>query len=315
MIGAALPLTGELAALGAAQREGAERAVARVNEDGGLDVGGTRRPVELAVRDTGSVAEAAAQFALILVRGPEEVVALLGPCTPPLSLVRVAEARLVPLLTGCQPLPAAGLHHTWQVGPTEDARAAAVFTALADAGPARRTALLLSNERAEQPWSAAAAGAGFSVVSTGRPTGADWAGAVAQAAAAGADVVVAVTRSPEGARLWAELDRQDLEPRSAYVSEAGLGSPWYAAVGRDGDGVLTDDVHPPTTAGRQGPGPARADLAVTAVSDELATALLEAVAAAGSTGRGAVNAQLATAATPAPARLAQWRDGELVPVR
>ena len=90
VLGAALPLTGVLGPLGAAEQRGVERALARVNADGGVVVAGERRRVELLVRDTGSVPDVAGQSALVLVRGPFRPIALIGPCAPPVPLVRVA---------------------------------------------------------------------------------------------------------------------------------------------------------------------------------------------------------------------------------
>ena len=331
VVGAALPLTGALAPFGAAQRRGAELALQEVNAAGGVEVGGERRQVELLVRDTRSLPDVAGQEALILVRGPFRVVALLGPCTPPVALVRVAESRQVPLVTGCQPLPPVGpaqLRHTWQVAPAERERAVRVLDAL-DAAPGSRVALFLSNDRSAEPWTAAASGAGLDV-GTYRPQGADWRPAVAQAAADGADVVVAVTQPPEGVALWSELAARGVDPEPAYASEGGLGTAWYRAVedaGADGDGVLTDLVHGPVA--RDDARPVGPDESVTAVSAELTRVLLDGLARADEPERLAVSDAMAGASgtvagrpvrflgdhvSRLPVALARWEDGRLVPL-
>ena len=328
VVGAALPLTGVLAPFGRAQQRGVEQALDEVAAAGGVDVAGERRQVELLVRDTRSLPDVAGQQALILVRGPFRVVALLGPCTPPVAMVRVAESRQVPLVTGCQPLPPLGpvqLRHTWEVAPGERDRAEAVFDALAGAR-GRRVALFLSNDRAADPWTAAAARAGFDVAPY-RPQGQDWARAVSQAAADAADVVVAVTQPPEGIALWAELGAQGVDPELAYASEAGLGSGWYAAVGRAGEGTLTDVVHGP--AGSDGTRPVDPDEAVAAVSAELTRVLLDGLQRAAAAQRREVSDALTGAsgsvagrtvrflgdhASRVPVRLGRWEDGRLVPV-
>lgn len=327
-LGAALPLTGVLAPLGAAQQRGVERVLAGVNDAGGLEVAGERRRVELLVRDTGSLPDVAGQAALILVRGPARPIALIGPCTPPVPMVRVAESRAVPLVTGCQPLPPVGPappRHTWEVAPDEASRAAAAFAALRIA-PARRVGLFLSNDRSEEPWRTAAGRAGFEVADTYRPLGQDWSAAVQDAAADRVEVVVAVTQPPEGISLWRDLSASGLERRSAYASEAGLGSAWYAAVGRDGDGTLTDLVHPSVS----GPAvPVEVDAAVTTVSSELTRVLLDGLRETQGVERPDLDAALAGVATEVagrpvrflggrasrlPVRLARWEGGRLVPL-
>lgn len=327
-LGAALPLSGVLAPLGAAQQRGVEHVLARINEAGGLEVAGERRRVALLVRDTRSLPDVAGQAALILVRGPARPIALLGPCTPPVPMVRVAESRAVPLVTGCQPLPPVGPappRHTWEVSPEEASRAAAAFAALRSS-PARRVGLFLSNDRAEEPWRTAAGRAGFQVAATYRPLGQDWSAAVEDAAADRVEVVVAVTQPPEGISLWRELSDSDVARRSAYASEAGLGSAWYAAVGRDGDGTVTDLVHPSVSAPAV---PREVDAAVTTVSSELTRVLLDGLrrtqglerpdldAALGEVGTEVAGQQvrfLGDRASRLPVRLARWEGGRLVPL-
>lgn len=328
VLGTALPVSGVLAPLGAAQQRGVQRELDRVNAAGGVEVAGERRRVELLVRDTGSLPDVAGQAALILVRGPFRLIALIGPCTPPVPMARVAESRAVPLVTGCQPLPPVGPappRHTWEVAPAEDERARTVFAALRSS-PSGRVGLFLTHDRSEEPWTTAARRAGLDVVGTYRPLGQDWSSAVAQSAADGVEVVVAVTQPPAGIGLWETLRAQGVEPRSAYASEAGLGSAWYAAVGGDGDGTLTDVVHPSIT-GRASP--AEVDDAVTAASSELTRVLLDGLRRTTTAQRPALDAALAGVRTEVagrpvsflgdrasrlPPRLGRWGGGRLVPL-
>jgi len=321
-------VTGELAPFGIAQQRGVERALAEVDGRGGLEVAGERRPVRLLVRDTRSQPDVAGQEALVLVRGPFDLLGLLGPCSPPVAMVRVAESREVPLVTGCQPLPPVGpvpLRHTWEVAPSEAERAREVLRALRTS-PGRQVGLFLSNDRSAAPWLSAAVQAGYGAPGTYRPQGRDWSAAVRQAAQDGVQVVVAVTQAPEGIGLWLELARQGVRPRTAYASEAGLGSAWQAVVGQRADDVLTDLVHP-----LEGPAtPQQVDEAVTAVSAELTRVLLDGLARARATTRTELAAALtgATArvagtdvrfggdrASRPPVRLGRWKGGRLHPVR
>lgn len=334
VIGAALPLTGVLAPYGAAQQRGAQQVVDQVNADGGWQVDGRRRALELLVRDTRSQPDVAGQQALLLVRGPFDVVVLLGPCAPPVTMVRVAESRGVPLVSGCQPLPPVGtaaLERTWEVAAAEAERAAAVFEGLR-AARGRRVALFLSNDRPGEAYALAAARSGFDLVGTYRPHGADWAAAVTGAAGQRADLVVAITQAPEGIGLWRELAAQGVRPELAYASEAASGSAWYRAVGPSAEGTLTDAVHSSTGGtgpGSAGPGPGGADDAVAAVAGDLTRVLLDGLRRASPPTRDGVSAGLALATgtvdgTPVrftadqvsrlPHRLARWQDGQLVPV-
>ena len=328
VLGAALPLSGVLAPLGAAQQRGVERALASANAAGGVELPGERRRVELLVRDTRSVPDEAGQAALILVRGPARPIALIGPCTPPVPMVRVAESRGVPLVTGCQPLPPVGPappRSTWEVAPDEAGRAAAAFAALRTS-PSRRVGLFLSNDRAEEPWRTAGVRAGFDVVATYRPLGQDWSSAAARAGADGVEVVVAVTQPPAGISLWRALRAGGVEPRSAYASEAGLGSAWYAAVGRAGDGTVTDVIHPSVSSPAL---PAELDAAVSTLSSELAQVLVDGLRRTRGPERTDLDAALAGVRTEVggrqvrfqgdrasrlPVRLGRWEGGRLVPL-
>ena len=328
VLGAALPVSGVLAPLGAAQQRGVQRELDRVNAAGGVEVAGERRRVEMLVHDTGSVPDVAGQAALILVRGPSRPIALIGPCTPPVPMVRVAESRGVPLVTGCQPLPPVGPappRSTWEVAPAEDERARAVLAALATS-PTGRVGLFLTHDRSEVPWTSAGRRAGADVVGTYRPQGQDWSSAVAQAAADGVEVVVAVTQPPAGIGLWQALRAQGLSPRSAYASEAGLGSAWYAAVGGTADGTLTDVVHPSVPARAA---PAEVDDAVATVSSELTHVLVDGLRRTTTAQRPALDAALAGVGTEVagrpvrflgdrasrlPVRLGRWDGGRLVPL-
>lgn len=324
VLGSALPLTGILAPLGQAQQRGLQDAVARVNAAGGVDVGGEQRQIEVVVRDSRSLPEVAGQTALVLVRGRFDVAALVGPCAPPAAVVRVAESRDVPLVSGCEPLPPLGprpLQYTWQVAPDESERAAAVFGELASAGPGP-VALFLSNDRSEAVYVEQARLAGLQLTGSYRPNGGSWREAVSVARADGAAMVVAVTQAPEGIGLWRELRAQRWQPERAYSNEAGMSSAWSAAVGADSEGVLTDLVHPRALGGDG----ENLDRAVTTVSDELTRVLLDAVDGSPVSAREALNTSLAgaggiVAGSPVafvdshqsrtPYTLARWQDGAL----
>lgn len=325
MVGASLPLSGPLSRFGQAQRAGMERVATRVNDAGGLNVGGERRRVDLMVRDNGSNPDVAGQSALIPIRSRRPVVALLGACAPPLTLVRVAEARLVPLVSSCGPLPSPGGSaptHTWQVGSTAPDRAASVVAALG-APRGRQVAVFVSAGRSAEPFAKAAADAGFTVTGTWSrgPTEregiAGWRQPVAEASSTGVDVVLADTDPPEGLQLWQQLRAAGVSPDAAWVRDAGLSSAWVEAAGRSAEGTLTDAVRP-TAADDP-------DDAVESASAVATEVLLDAVSRSGSGRRQDVNEALATSSATllgspistaaAPHVVVRWRNGRLVPLR
>lgn len=324
VLGAILPLSGPLAPFGAAQRRGIERALDRANAAGGVDVGGEQRPVRLEVADDRGSADAAGQFAWSFVLGRSQVTALLGACAPHRTVLSVAEARDVPLVSACGPLASTGAPTSpawsWETGPPQLDRAAAVVNALADSG-GRRLAVFLSPGRDGSTWGRAAADAGLALAGTwtapqrARPerTGVDWSQPVAQARAAGADLVVADTDPPDGVPLWRALDAGGLSPRRAWAREAGLGSAWRAQLGPAGDGTLAE-AHGDLSAG--------ADEAVADAAAGVTDLVLNALTRAGSDRRVSVNDALddagarpaGTAGDGPPPRLAVWRAGALVPL-
>ncbi len=77
-IGFNLPLTGDIPEVGEGSKNAAEMYLADINSAGGLDVGGTKYPLEFIYMDNESKAESAVNAALKLIE-QEEVVAIIGP--------------------------------------------------------------------------------------------------------------------------------------------------------------------------------------------------------------------------------------------
>lgn len=322
LVGASLPLSGPLSRFGQAQRTGIEQVATRINDAGGLDVGGERRQVELVVLDNRGNPDVAGQGALVLIRSRRPVVALLGACAPPLTLIRVAEARQVSLVSACGPLPGAvgsAPTHSWQVGATGAERAPSVVAAL---GPprGRQVAVFVSPGRSADPFVRAAADAGFAVIGSwsrgpaGRDGMAGWRGPVSEAGVDRVDVVLADTDPPDGLALWRQLRISGVSPGAAWVRDAGLSSAWIDSAGRSAEGTLTDAVRPAATGDP--------DEAVVAASAAATEVLLDAVSRSGSGRRSDVNDALATGSAvlvgappgAAPHVVVRWQDGRLVPL-
>jgi ABC-type branched-subunit amino acid transport system substrate-binding protein len=311
-IGATLPLSGPLEPYGRAQLAGMERAVRETDEAGGLRVGVERRRVELLVRDDRGDPSIAGQWLLILIRLPEPVQALLGPCAVSTTTTRVAEARQVPLLAGCapagQPAAPAAPSSTWQLGPTEAMRAEAVLRALGSRGP---VAVFLSPGHDAVAWTDAAAATGTLLLGPWGPDGAgrrtSWAEAVRQAS--GARAVVAVTDPPHGAALRRDLLAAGLRPHVLFATEAALPGAEPQEWARLGADLLTDLVAESPT-----PGVVQQADAVERAAADVTRTLLDAVATTGSARREEVAAALAAVDLRRPYRMARVTDAGLEPL-
>jgi branched-chain amino acid transport system substrate-binding protein len=77
-IGLIAELTGELAAVGASCKKGAELAVRRLNEAGGVKIGGNSYPLELVIEDSGMNPERAVAAVSKLIE-KDKVLAIIGP--------------------------------------------------------------------------------------------------------------------------------------------------------------------------------------------------------------------------------------------
>lgn len=89
-IGLNAELTGEMPAVGASSKNAAELFAGQVNAAGGLDVGGTKLPIQLDIGDNGAKADQARTVAQRLI-SQDDVVAMVGPnassCAIPASIV------------------------------------------------------------------------------------------------------------------------------------------------------------------------------------------------------------------------------------
>ena len=104
VLGTTLPLTGPLGVFGPPIQAGYEQAVAAINAAGGVDVGGTKRPLQLVVKDSKSDPTVVTSTAKSLITD-DGAVALLGSVTPPLTIPFsvVADQEQIPALSSLTP--------------------------------------------------------------------------------------------------------------------------------------------------------------------------------------------------------------------
>lgn len=258
VIGTTLSLTGPLGPLGSLQQQGYEQAVAMVNDEGGLDVDGTQRQVELQVVDNQSDPDMASQQARELVL-QDGAVALLGPCTPPITIpvAQVAEVQRVPIIANCTPVGAftagneAGWNYAWDIFFAEQDQATSVFEAFLSGGDARNVAIFTDTEPdgviERELYKQAAAEAGFTVVGDySFPVGtSEFSSFINDAKANGAQLVVAQTTPPDGIALWQQMKALGLAPQMAFSAKAATSGAWWEALGQTSEGTLTEGFWAP----------------------------------------------------------------------
>lgn len=99
-IGLNVELTGEMPAVGASSKNAADLFVSEINSAGGLEISGTKLPINLVVGDNGAKADQARNVAQRLI-SQDNVVAMVGPnassCAIPASIV--AETSKCPMIS------------------------------------------------------------------------------------------------------------------------------------------------------------------------------------------------------------------------
>ncbi|HUM01915.1 MAG TPA: ABC transporter substrate-binding protein [Thermoanaerobaculia bacterium] len=99
-VGLIADLTGSRSAFGASSKNAAEMKVARIDEQGGIAVGGTKYDLKLVIVDSQCTAEGAVAAAQTLIK-EDTVIALVGPITSleAVPVAEAAEAARVPMIT------------------------------------------------------------------------------------------------------------------------------------------------------------------------------------------------------------------------
>jgi branched-chain amino acid transport system substrate-binding protein len=231
VIGATLPLTGSLSALGTPIEAGYEQEIADVNAAGGITIGGTKEKLRLIVLDNaGNPATAAAQADELARK--DHAAALLGPATEQIVMpvADTAEELHVPFLTSQMPVQAfasgdkTGWHYSWDLFYSEQQQATAAAAALAAVPGAKKVALFTDDEPdsvTEQPlYEAAFKAAGLDLVGDYTfPAGTtDYSANLAQARAAGAQLVAGQLDPAGTAALARQLKSSAFRPAAAFLA-------------------------------------------------------------------------------------------------
>ena len=331
-IGTSLPLTGALQSFGTTLAMGYELAVREVNEAGGIALGGGRQRVELLVRDNRSEGDVAAQQARALVLD-EGAVALLGPATPQLSIPvsMIADQLEVPTVLTITPLQAwqggnpEGWRFAWNAFFDEQQMTRTQFEA-AELVPTNKKVALFTDTEEDgvvmgRLWEETAPEFGYEIAYRAQFSvgAASFSSQVAEARAAGAEIVVSQVTPPDGVELLREMRAQGFSPSLLFLEKAGntgrlpelsdglsdgsLAASWFAP----GMGFEREQWFIDAFAERLGG--VNSDLGNVVFGYSIARVLLEAAERACSLDAEAINAEIAKTDGAFPAGRIRFGDG------
>lgn len=350
-IGASLPLTGSLASFGPIIQQAYQEDVDRVNEAGGISIGGTKRKVQLVVRDSRSDPNTVAQQSRDLVL-KDEVVGLLGSVSPPLAIpaANVAEQQKVPFVSTLTPVQAfkggstSGWKYSWDFFFDEQQMTDLQFTGSDVVKTNKKVALFTDNEQdgvvMGKLWEGKAERLGYTIATHAQfPVGTtDYSSFIQKAKAAGAQILIAQMIPPDSFALWKQMKSLGWAPSIVHGLKCAAPSGFQKAIGPLAEGTQTVDWVEPSS------DPLQADLTAEfqpkfGKNDDLSTFLAEfaaakiltdAIAKADSTDGAAVNAAIgktdamqpfgqrvafgADHTSPIAATTVQWQGDEAVRV-
>lgn len=316
VIGASLPISGELAVFGGFVKWGYEHAVDKVNEEGGVEVDGEKKEVELKLLDDKTNPNTTSANTQRLI-SQDGVTALLGSCTPPLvnAGAVIADRSRVPLVTGCAPLgaflAAKDWQYAWDLFFDEKQATKVPFEMLEDTGKGEETnkkvVVLHDNEPDgvifSKLWAEEAPEFGYEIALDEQfPVGqSSYTTAITKAKASGADIVLAQVTPPAAIAIRKTMASQGYTPKVLVIEKGAEPVQFAEAAGKLADGVLVAAYWNPNF-----PYPGAKDLAKEfeadtgqtssqhiADSEAAATVLLNAITEANSTDPEKINDALA----------------------
>jgi branched-chain amino acid transport system substrate-binding protein len=282
-------------------------------------------------------------------------VALLGAATLPivLSTATVAEQLRVPFLTSLTPVEAFasgdkdGWKYSWDIFSDEQQQAADAARALASVPSNKKVALFTDSEPdavVERPlYKAAFEAAGLDVVGDYTfPVGTtDFAAFIADARAAGAQLVAGQMAPADGVALWKQLKSVSFRPQAAFLAEASDADSWWQSLGGIAQDTLSEGYWSPSqasaaqlakinpTLGKKYAG--NVSYGSAAMGYAVAEVLTDAIAKVGSTNAGKLTTAISktdaqttaglikfnksTHTATTPYYITQWQQGKLVQVQ
>jgi len=245
-VGAVIPLTGRYAAGGEQIRNGYELAVEDINNSGGVDVNGTKVPIELKILDDESDPTKTVQR-LETLFAEDEVLAYLGGFGSDLhaAAAGVAEKNKVPYLGvafALQKVHDQGFKYLFSPFPKSPGLAVSTFDLLDTLNP-KPTKIAIFAEKTDwgaelsSLWKEQAANRGYEVVVDQEyaPGSQDFSSVILPAKDAGAEVVLALPNPPDGLALAKQIKELDFNANLYLFIRAADSLAWAENLGNDGD--------------------------------------------------------------------------------
>jgi len=310
-VGAVIPLTGRYAAGGGQIKNGYELAVNDINAAGGVDVGGTKVPLELVILDDESDATKTVQHLETLYS--EDVVAYLGGFGSDLhaAAAGIAEKNKVPYLGvafAVQGPHNQGFKYLFSPFPKSPAIATTTFDMLDSLDP-KPTNIAIFAETTDWGkelgglWTKEANARGYKITTYEYAPGTtDFSSIILPAKESGADVLLALPNPPDGLALAKQIKELDFNPSVDMFIRAGDPPTFGENLGVDSDGFM---IMPGWNRGVNFPGVAEMSerhkaaygtpaLAVTGPAYAAVQILADAISRAGKLDRDAIRDAIAT---------------------
>jgi branched-chain amino acid transport system substrate-binding protein len=247
-IGAVIPITGRYAAGGAQVKNGYELAVEDINNAGGVDIGGTKVPLELITLDDESDPAKTVQ-SLETLYSSDNVVAYLGGFGSDLhaAAAGIAEKNKVPYIGvafALYKVHQQGFKYLFSPFPKSPALSVATFDMLDSLSP-KPTKVAIFAEKTDWGaelgglWTAEANKRGYSITTYEYAPGTtDFSSIVLPAKDSGAEVVLALPSPPDGLALAKQIKELNFNAKAYVFVRAADGPAWGQNLGKDGDGFM-----------------------------------------------------------------------------
>jgi branched-chain amino acid transport system substrate-binding protein len=308
-------MSGPLAPFGTNIQLGYQRAVDDVNKAGGLDVGGTKRPVSLVVLDNQSDPNMASDQARTLFQR-NNAVALLGAATPPLNIPisNVADQLKRPAVIGACPIRAwlsgkpDGWQYAWDIFFDELQMTDLQFQASDLVQTNKKVALFTDTEEdgvvMGDLWEQKAPKMGYEIAYHAKfPVGTtNFSSQIDAAKSSQSQVLIAQMVPPDAFALWKQMKALGYQPVMAYCEKCGNSSAWHQVLGDVGEGANAADWWSASLGYPESQdfvnayaaqlGGQSTDLSAIVSSNAAARVLFDAITKAGSTSPEAINAAI-----------------------
>jgi branched-chain amino acid transport system substrate-binding protein len=247
-VGAVIPVTGRYAAGGAQVKSGYELAVEDINTAGGVDIGGTKVPLELIVLDDESDATKTVQH-LETLYASDEVVAYLGGFGSDLhaAAAAIAEKNKVPYLGIAFALYSVhqqGFKYLFSPFPKSPSIAVTTFDMLDSLSP-KPTRVAVFAEKTDWGaelsglWTEEANQRGYTITTYEYAPGAtDFSDIILPAKDSGAEVVLALPNPPDGLALAKQIKELGFNASAYMFIRAGDPPTFGENLGADSDGFM-----------------------------------------------------------------------------